>query len=151
MQHSFRFLIVLGCLAFSGDLVGQSADRILTAENIKNYWRNTFPQPRSLDRDYHPKKREYNALLANIQSGALGDEAERVALRNNIAVYQGAGDTANAELTRQALADLEEKIAAEARLAEARKTREELESLRLSIDLLTAQRMMENLKKPLFP
>lgn len=134
----FLVLIVsLHCLA-TGLSFGQ-APRILTPQQVKNYWLNTFPQPAPLDRDFHQKKREYEELVANIRSGSLDNEASLAALTHNVKSYETAGDTVNAEAAKKALAELKAKIAEEERLAELRAIRSELESLRRSIDLLRTQ------------
>jgi len=137
MRLSLVLIVSLLCL--TAGMSFAEAPRILTPQQVKNYWLNTFPQPAPLDRDFHQKKRQYEELVANIRSGSLDNEASLAALTHNVKSYETAGDTVNAEATKKALAELKAKIAEEERLAELRAIRSELESLRRSIDLLRTQ------------
>lgn len=135
----FVLILIVSLLCGAAGMSWGQAPRILTPQQVKNYWLNTFPQPAPLDRDFHQKKRQYEELVANVRSGALDNEASLAALTNNVKSYEAAGDPVNAEASRKALAELKTKIAEEERLAELRAIRSELESLRRSIDLLRTQ------------
>jgi hypothetical protein len=135
----FVLILIVSLLFGAAEMSWGQAPRILTPQQVKNYWLNTFPQPAPLDRDFHQKKRQYEELVANVRSGALDNEASLAALTNNVKSYEAAGDPVNAEASRKALAELKAKITEEERLAELRAIRSELESLRRSIDLLRTQ------------
>jgi phosphopantetheinyl transferase (holo-ACP synthase) len=77
--------------------------RIITEQQIKNYWLNTFPQPKSLDRDYYQKKKDYTKLVANIKAGKYDHEAKVKALEWNMEQYTNARDFEMAEQTRRSL------------------------------------------------
>lgn len=84
--------------------------RILSVAHVKNYWINTFPQPKSLDSDFHQKKKAYAQLIADIRSGSLDNAAESKALELNLNEYLRVGDTIRADQTRKSIIALEEKV-----------------------------------------
>lgn len=137
--------IRLGLLLFVTAVLSVVAQtgRILTPEMVKNYWVNTFPQPKKLDRDYHRKKRQYEDLVRTIRSGELDDEAAKAALQNNVSVYTAAGDQGNATRTREELSRLEAAIAEKERLAALKELTEEVKRLRAAVESLRSSGMME--------
>lgn len=98
--------------------IALSKPQIVTERHIKNYWLNTFPQPNSLDSDYHQKKEEYSKLINSINSGKMDNSALRCALKFNIAEYQRVGDLEKAASVQKDLEILEQKVAEERRNAE---------------------------------
>lgn len=141
MIRLILIIVLLACPVMA-PVMAQNTGRILTSQMVKNYWLNTFPRPRTLAPDFHQKKKEYEALVANIQSGALDEQAELFALNNNAAVYRAAGDHGNAALAEQQIARINNTILQRQRLAQTKRIADNLESVKLSLQLLQAQGLL---------
>lgn len=118
--------------------------RIVTAEQMKNYWLNTFPVPRKLASDYHQKKKEYENLVKMIQSGKLDDRAQREALAHNIAEYQRVGELERAASVQADLSILDQRIAAKKAEDARNQTNSELQRLNVAVDMLRHQNMIRD-------
>lgn len=111
-----------------------SSTRVLTAEEVQNYWFNTLrrtsipSKPSSL----YPRKqaaweaalRARKAQLRSILEGQYREAAELAALRHNIEAYRNLGDAAKLAEAEQALRDLREHHARLALLRTQRQTAE---------------------------
>ena len=101
-----KILIIMLCSLTALPAQTQSKNptpKIITEQHVKNYWLNKFPQPRTLDGDYHQKKKSYAQLVANIRAGVYDHEAKVKALDWNIEEYQRAKDFNMADQSRKTL------------------------------------------------
>jgi len=107
MNTTITKLLIMSLFAFASlhaQTQAQNAGpRIINEQQVKNYWLNTFPQPKTMDRDYHQQKRNYAQLLANIRAGRYDHEAKVKALEWNIAEYQRVRDFDMANESRKTL------------------------------------------------
>jgi hypothetical protein len=126
----------------AADAAAADAAKIVTADQMKNYWLNTFPKPKSLDKDFHQKKREYDQLVQLIRAGKLDNQAQREALSRNIAECQRAGDLGRAASFQADLAKLDARIAEEKRARAASQLQHELHMLNHAVRQLNEARML---------
>ena len=80
---------------------------LVSGEQVKQHWLKKLVAPRSLDRDYHDRQKEYLLIRDAIESGQMNVEAERQALKWNWAEYKGAGDKAMAKQIQEQMQALE--------------------------------------------
>jgi hypothetical protein len=91
--------------------------RVLSVEEVKNYWVNKLPEPReptllkrdyqSLIVDYHRQVGERHRLIQAIRAGEYDDFAKIVMLWHNIQAYLLRGEDAKAEALSAELEELE--------------------------------------------
>ena len=87
------------------------APRLATIEKVKSYWIRAFPQPRSLDADYHNRRKSYVEFVESIRRGAYDHLAKKAMLEWNISEFERVGDLETASRLRADLKQAETEIA----------------------------------------
>jgi hypothetical protein len=87
--------------------------RLASVEKVKNYWIRVFPQPRSLDADYHNRRAAYVAFVERIRAGRYDALAKKAMLEWNISEFERVGDVEAANRCRGDLRGAVSEISAE--------------------------------------
>lgn len=93
---------------------------LINVEQMKNHWIKNFPVPRTLDKDYRPKMKAYEALVAGIRSGQYDNLAQEKVLVWNIAELERTGNYSKAEGLRDDLKEVRAALAEEQELEQQR-------------------------------
>lgn len=136
------------------------ADRILTVEEMRNFWINSLPVPREprIDepgygpawRDYAGRIENYRSQVRAISEGFYDAEAQRFVLEHNREVWLRRGDLARAE-------GLERELEVLMRFREERRRERELRGERqmllkkvaaLEAQMVAMERELQQLRKP---
>jgi len=107
---------------------------IITAQDVKNHWIESFKIPGSLDRNYHKRVREKEEFVEEIAAGERDNEAQRIALTWNIKEYRRVGDMARAKSTQEQLNALEQRLLQERKVSALEGIEHEIRGLRWELD-----------------
>jgi hypothetical protein len=114
----FLLVFLFAASAWAQDLPTiPDSDRILTQDEVKNFWINSLPvaqEPSRLARNYkglieayHEQIRSRQSFIAMIQSGEYDLQARIAMLRHNVATYRLKGAEEKAAALEERLEDLE--------------------------------------------
>lgn len=138
----WRFWLFLGALSlFASELVlAQLApipesDRVLTQEEVKNYWINQIrnaplgSRPLGLEpekqKEWDSKVRGRKRQIAEIRGGGYDNQARLAQLKHNTVAWQRLGDSEKSGKAKQELMELEVHLAQLAKLKAEKKRAEE--------------------------
>jgi hypothetical protein len=148
MKKLLVLLFVGSLSAFAQTPTAAIAPQYRTAQEIKVFWLNKMPVPRTLDKDYKEMVDARATFIADVRAGKYNDSAEKTAAEYNADLAMKSGDDAKAAFyntkVEQFAKAIEETAKAAAAKNEVEKNSAAMEALRRQ--LVQVNRTLSDMK-----